>query len=89
MSDQQTYCSCPKCPHCGKLLRPPPAPETVRELDLSVRASNCLEAAGITLVSDLVKRSETDMGTLPNFGRTSLKEIKRKLADHGLRFRDE
>ena len=54
------------------------------ELDLSVRASNCLEAAKITVVSDLVSLTDSELLKLRSFGKTSLREIKRKLADIGL-----
>jgi DNA-directed RNA polymerase subunit alpha len=57
---------------------------TVQELDLSVRANNCLEAAKITGVRELVKRSESDLLKVRSFGKTSLREVKRKLADMGL-----
>lgn len=56
----------------------------IPELDLSVRAANCLELAKIHTVRDLVKKSENDLLKLRSFGKTSLREIKRKLADLGL-----
>jgi DNA-directed RNA polymerase subunit alpha len=58
---------------------------TIQELDLSVRASNCLESAKIQTVRDLVKKSEADLLKVRSFGKTSLREIKRKLTDLGLR----
>ncbi|MEM0982593.1 MAG: DNA-directed RNA polymerase subunit alpha [Planctomycetota bacterium] len=51
------------------------------ELDLSVRASNCLESARIDTVAQLVTKSEQDLLKLRSFGRTSLREVKRKLLD--------
>lgn len=48
-------------------------------LDLSVRASNCLEAASVKTVRDLVKMSEDDLLALRNFGKTTLKEVKAKV----------
>lgn len=57
---------------------------TVQELDLSVRANNCLESAKIQTVRDLVKRTEADLLKVRSFGKTSLREVKRKLADMGL-----
>ncbi len=54
------------------------------ELDLSVRASNCLESARITTVADLVIRTEPDLLKVRSFGRTSLREVKKKLNDIGL-----
>lgn len=62
----------------GKLDRP------ILDLDLSVRARNCLESARITAVSALVTRSEADLLRVRSFGKTSLREVKRKLADWGL-----
>ena len=57
---------------------------SVAELDLSVRASNCLQAGGIATLGDLTSRAEADMLKLRNFGKTSLKEVKEKLAELGL-----
>jgi len=54
------------------------------EMDLSVRASNCLESARITTVADLVIRTEADLLKVRSFGRTSLREVKKKLAELGL-----
>jgi DNA-directed RNA polymerase subunit alpha len=58
----------------------------ISELDLSVRASNCLESAKITSVADLVSRTENDLLKVRSFGKTSLREVKRKLTDLGLEF---
>src|SRR3954453_16964711 len=57
---------------------------TVQELDLSVRANNCLESAKIQTVRDLVKKTDADLLKVRTFGKTSLREVKRKLADMGL-----
>jgi DNA-directed RNA polymerase subunit alpha len=57
---------------------------TVQELDLSVRANNCLESAKIGTVRDLVKKTDADLLKVRSFGKTSLREVKRKLADLGL-----
>lgn len=57
---------------------------SVEELDLSVRASNCLQAANIKYIGDLVQRTEQEMLKTKNFGRKSLKEIKELLQDMGL-----
>jgi DNA-directed RNA polymerase subunit alpha len=57
---------------------------TVQELDLSVRANNCLEAAKIATVRELVKKTDSDLLKVRSFGKTSLREVKRKLADMGL-----
>jgi DNA-directed RNA polymerase subunit alpha len=56
----------------------------IEELDLSVRALNCLESETIKTVRELVSRSEEELLTLRNFGRTTLKEIKKKIEDLGL-----
>jgi DNA-directed RNA polymerase subunit alpha len=56
----------------------------IRDLDLSVRAGNCLESARIQTVADLVSRSDADLLKVRSFGRTSLREVKRKLQDLGL-----
>ncbi len=56
----------------------------VGELDLSVRASNCLESAQIGTVADLVIKTEQDLLKVRSFGRTSLREVKKKLVDMGL-----
>ena len=57
---------------------------SIQELDLSVRANNCLECAKITNVRDLVKKTDADLLKVRSFGKTSLREVKRKLADLGL-----
>src|SRR4051812_24425528 len=57
---------------------------TIQELDLSVRANNCLESAKIQTVRDLVQKNDTDLLKVRSFGKTSLREVKRKLADMGL-----
>ncbi len=56
----------------------------INELDLSVRASNCLESARIDTVAQLVTQSDAELLKLRSFGRTSLREVKRKLQDLGL-----
>jgi DNA-directed RNA polymerase subunit alpha len=56
----------------------------VSSLDLSVRASNCLEAAKIVTIADLVKHDETQLLQLRSFGKTSLMEVKEKLKVIGL-----
>jgi DNA-directed RNA polymerase subunit alpha len=53
----------------------------IGKLDLSVRASNCLESEGVQTVEDLVKLKEEDLLKFKNFGRTSLKEIYKRLED--------
>jgi DNA-directed RNA polymerase subunit alpha len=58
----------------------------IDELELSVRATNCLRSANISLVGELVQRSEGEMLKTKNFGRKSLDEIKRVLTEMGLDF---
>ncbi len=56
----------------------------VGDLDLSVRASNCLESARVATVAELVTKPESELLKVRSFGKTSLREVKRKLADLGL-----
>jgi DNA-directed RNA polymerase subunit alpha len=58
----------------------------VDELELSVRSSNCLRAAEIKTIGDLVQKSEPEMLKYRNFGRKSLKEIQDILGEMGLGF---
>ncbi len=60
----------------------------IEELDLSVRSNNCLKRAGITTVMELTQRSEDEMMKVRNLGKKSLKEVKEKLNEIGLHFRD-
>lgn len=56
----------------------------VEELELSVRASNCLKTANIRTIADLVQRSEAELLKTKNFGKKSLNEIKAILGEMGL-----
>ena len=56
----------------------------ISDLELSVRAKNCLDGANVQTLKDLVTLSETDVMNLKNLGKTSLTEIKAKLAECGL-----
>ena len=58
--------------------------KSVDELELSVRAANCLENAGLRLIGELVMKSESEMLKTKNFGRKTLNEIKDILAEMGL-----
>lgn len=60
------------------LLRP------VDDLELTVRAANCLKAENIYYIGDLVQRSENDLLKTPNLGKKSLMEIKSVLSQRGL-----
>jgi len=59
---------------------------SVSELELSVRAANCLKAADIKTIGDLVQKSESEMLKYHNFGKKSLQEIKEILTGIGLSF---
>ncbi len=56
----------------------------VTELDLSVRASNCLETANIAMVGDIVTKTEEQLLEIKNFGKTTLREVKKKLSQLNL-----
>jgi DNA-directed RNA polymerase subunit alpha len=58
----------------------------VDELELSVRSSNCLRAANIQVLKDLVCRTESEMLKYRNFGRKSLTELNAILSELGLSF---
>lgn len=60
------------------LLRP------VDDLELTVRAANCLKAENIYYIGDLIQRTEVELLKTPNLGKKSLTEIKDVLASHGL-----
>jgi len=60
--------------------------KSVEELELSVRSSNCLRAAEIKTIGDLVQKGEPEMLKFRNFGRKSLKEIQDILGEMGLHF---
>ncbi len=70
---------------------PPPRSEVnehlfrnVDELELSVRASNCLKTANIRTIADLVQKTESELLKTKNFGKKSLNEIKTILGEMGL-----
>lgn len=60
--------------------------KSVEEMELSVRASNCLKVASIKTIVELVQKTEQDMLKYRNFGRKSLNEIKDILSGMGLSF---
>jgi DNA-directed RNA polymerase subunit alpha len=60
--------------------------KSIEELELSVRSYNCLEAAGIKTIRDLVQKTDSEMLKYRNFGRKSLTEIKNILKEMGLSF---
>lgn len=59
---------------------------SVDELELSVRSHNCLKAANIKTIGDLVRRDEPEMLRFRNFGRKSLTELNKILEERGLHF---
>nr|MBP6124936.1 DNA-directed RNA polymerase subunit alpha [Phycisphaerae bacterium] len=56
----------------------------IEQLELTVRSSNCLESNNIRTVGQLVKMTEADLLKIRSFGKTSLREVQRKLDDLGL-----
>ena len=60
---------------------------TIEDLDLSVRAYNCLKRANINTVAELVTRNQEDMMKVRNLGRKSLEEVEQKLQALGLGLR--
>src|SRR5256886_10476337 len=61
----------------------------IEELELGVRAYNCLKRVGIETIGDLVMKSENELGAIPNFGKKSIEEVKETLATHGLNLRGD
>jgi len=59
---------------------------SVEELELSVRSHNCLKAADIQTIGDLVSRDDQEMLKFRNFGRKSLQELSKILEEKGLQF---
>lgn len=57
---------------------------TIEELELSVRAYNCLKRASINSMAELLKKSEHDLIAIKNFGKKSADEVIEKLREHGL-----
>ena len=72
----------PEEDNMGKVLE-----MTIEDLDLSVRAYNCLKRAGINTVSELVQRNQEDMMKVRNLGKKSLEEVEQKLQALGLSLR--
>jgi len=62
---------------------------SVEELDLSTRCRKCMDRLGITTVGELIQHSEEDLLAAPNFGSTSMNEVKTKLAALGLSLKSE
>lgn len=68
----------------AQILRNRYLSKPVADLELSVRAGNCLETANIKTIRELVVKNEKEMLEYKNFGKTSLNEIKDQLANMGL-----
>lgn len=60
--------------------------KSIDEMELSVRSHNCLQAAGILTIYELVTKEENEMLKFKNFGRKSLTELQEKLGEMGLYF---
>ena len=60
--------------------------KSIDEMELSVRSHNCLQAAGIKTISELVEKEESEMLKFKNFGRKSLTELQEKLGELDLHF---
>ena len=58
--------------------------KSVDMMELSVRSKNCLDSENILTIRELVRLTEQDLLKVRNFGKTSLKEVKNKLALLGL-----
>src|SRR5690349_240236 len=59
----------------------------IEELELGVRSYNCLKRAGIQTVGELVRKSESELNAIPNFGRKSIEEVQETLRARGLSLR--
>ncbi len=62
--------------------------KTIDELELGVRARKCMETMGIATIGELVSKTEAELAGARNFGRVSLTEIKKKLTEMGLSFKE-
>ena len=59
----------------------------IEDLDLSVRSYNCLKRAGIATVDELTQKTEEEMIHVRNLGKKSLQEVKDKIKELGLSFK--
>ena len=66
-----------------------PAQIPIDDLELSVRAYNCLKRAGIQTIHELTEKTRSEVEKIKNLGRKSLREIQKKLIEYGLSFKDE
>lgn len=72
-----------KKPEAGEPGRPQPTDMSIEELELSVRAYNCLKRANIYTVGDLLKKTERELMDIKNFGRKSAEEVIERLKAFG------
>lgn len=63
--------------------------DPVETLELTVRTQNCLAADDIKSISHLCSKTANDLLKTPNLGRKSLREIREKLAEHGLKLKGD
>jgi len=61
----------------------------IEELELGVRSYNCLKRAGVQTVGDLVRKSESELNAIPNFGQKSIEEVIETLDSRGLSLRPD
>lgn len=61
----------------------------ITELNLSVRARKCTTKLGINTIGDLIRHTAEDLMECKNFGVTSLKEVREKLAEYNLKLKGE
>lgn len=73
----------------GKNLNLPMVPKQIWDLaELSVRTTNCLHNAKLTLLIDILEKTPRELMQIPNFGKVCLKELRTVLAEHGLSLRE-
>jgi DNA-directed RNA polymerase subunit alpha len=75
-------------------VAPPPGGDgldeiLIEELELGVRSYNCLKRAGVQTVGDLVRKSESELNAIPNFGQKSIEEVIETLDSRGLALRPD
>jgi DNA-directed RNA polymerase subunit alpha len=61
----------------------------IEEMEIGVRAYNCLKRAGIQTIGDLVQKSQSELKAIPNFGERSIEEVNESLAALGLSLRED
>ncbi len=61
----------------------------IEELELGVRSYNCLKRAGVQTVGDLVRKSNSELNAIPNFGQKSIEEVIETLHSRGLDLRED